>query len=78
MPRCNRCGQAIQWTKTQAGKKIPVDPGEVAVVEDYHGPVFAIWPDGAIARARFVSESYEDGYDYCRISHFSTCKGAKR
>ena len=75
---CRSCGAEIVWMRTENGKAMPLDPGEIALVESPHGSVLAVAANGKVIRGDVVGDSYEYGYILARISHFATCPQANQ
>lgn len=77
MAKCSSCGAVIEWTRTPAGKAMPLDAGEFPFIPDRTGKVLAVLADGTVMPGRTCSESYEaEAYVLARISHFATCPAA--
>jgi len=76
MAKCKSCGAEIVWVRTETGRAMPLDPGEVALIESSQGSVLAVTASGKVIRGDIVGNSCEDGYILARISHFATCPQA--
>jgi len=72
--KCRSCGAEVIWTKTEAGKNMPVDvdPNEkgniVMLPPKGNGPPRAVYVD------LMNHEEYRDEPKY--LSHFATCPDA--
>lgn len=73
MSACGRCGAAIVWVRTPAGKAMPCDARAVYIVQEEGGPEKGVLRDGRVVSCRFVDEPGEAtalGY----VPHFATCR----
>lgn len=73
MSACRRCGAAIVWVRTPAGKAMPCDARPVYIVEEEGGPEKGVLRDGRVVSCHFVEDPGEAtalGY----VPHFATCK----
>ena len=74
--RCRSCGEEIEWVTTVIGKKMPVNPEIVNIVEDKTGDTLIIADDNRVKRGYRVGDAHEGGYITGRESHFATCPQA--
>lgn len=73
MSACGRCGAAIVWVRTPAGKAMPCDARAVYLAEEENGPERGVLRDGRVVSCHFVEDPGEAtalGY----VPHFATCK----
>ena len=56
MSTCGRCGAAIVWVRTPAGKAMPCDARAVYIVQEEGGPEKGVLRDGRVVSCRFVDE----------------------
>ena len=70
---CKKCGKAIVWLKTPAGKWTPADAGPLGYRVDPDGPNLLLDDRGRAIRCQ-LTEDHPDGYG--RRSHFATCPEA--
>lgn len=73
MSTCGRCGAAIVWVRTPAGKAMPCDARPVYIVEEEGGPEKAVIKGGQVVSCRFTDDPDQaTGMGY--VPHFATCK----
>lgn len=73
MSTCGRCGAAIVWISTPAGKTMPCDAQPVYMVEEESGPEKGVLRDGRVVSCRFV-EDPDQATTLGYVPHFATCK----
>lgn len=56
MSACGRCGAAIVWVRTPAGKAMPCDARPVYIVEEEGGPEKAVIKGGQVVSCRFTDD----------------------
>jgi hypothetical protein len=74
--KCRSCGQEIEWVTTVIGKRMPVNPEIVNIIEDKSGDTLIIADDNRVKRGYCVGDAREGGYITGRVSHFATCPHA--
>ncbi len=71
---CRSCRRSIIWTRTERGKKMPLD--SLPVVDQMQANLFVLRErenrDGPLAMAAWGLVGLEDHY----VSHFATCPNA--
>lgn len=73
MSACGRCGAAIVWVRTPAGKAMPCDARPVYIVQEEGGPEKGVLRDGRVVSCRFTDDPDQaTGMGY--VPHFATCK----
>lgn len=73
MSACGRCGAAIVWVRTPAGKAMPCDARAVYIVQEEGGPEKGVLRDGRVVSCRFTHDPDQAtalGY----VPHFATCR----
>ena len=74
--RCRGCGAEVIWIRTGMGKKMPVDPEPVWVLQETGGDSY-VMPDGSLVTGRRIGDAWDDDPDAnvveCYVSHFATC-----
>ena len=77
--RCRYCGRQIMWNRTKAGKNMPVNPELISYCRPEDGKKATekiVTQAGEVVCANKVDNSQAEGIGY--ISHFATCKSARR
>lgn len=70
---CHRCGQEIEWIRTENGKPIPFDPEPVFVIEGGGRDTFTT-DDGAAIVGRVASPEEESPeLPVAFVPHWKTC-----
>jgi len=62
MPKCQYCGEKINWIKTNTGRMTPVELEPINVVEDKDGEIVIITDNGKVIRGYAVGDANEEGY----------------
>lgn len=72
MSTCGRCGAAIVWISTPAGKTMPCDAQPVYIIQG-DGPEKAVTKSGEVVSCRYTKDPDQaTGLGY--VPHFATCK----
>lgn len=72
MSICGRCGAAIRWIRTLAGKVMPCDEHPVYIVQDENGQEKAVTEKGEVVSCQYTEDPDKaTGLGY--VPHFATC-----
>lgn len=71
---CNRCGAAITFIRTKAGKAMPCDAQAVPYRVVPGGPENIMKPDGELVRGYWLESGQGDGVGY--RPHWASCRKA--
>ena len=74
MVRCKFCGQKIDWIGIAGGKKVPVDPNPVFVVEDRGREVFFDDMGGTVVGRQAWPEEESRDLPVAFAPHRKTCQ----
>lgn len=73
---CRSCKAPIIWGATEKGRRIPLDPAPVAGGNLELERL--VTPLGSVLRVRYVGKDDIHAHIARHITHFATCKFAKR
>ncbi|MDD4095295.1 MAG: hypothetical protein PHP22_03520 [Oscillospiraceae bacterium] len=73
MPKCKYCGEPIVWISIE-GRKTAVDKEVINFQRNKFGSVRAMCNDWLVHRGYLVGDANENGYEFARTLHWSTCK----
>lgn len=73
---CNRCGAAITFVRTTAGRAMPCDAQAMPYRQDPGGPENIMTPDGRLVRGHWLPGGTGDGVGY--RPHWASCRAKGR
>jgi len=73
MSRCKYCNALIDWVQTESGRKMPVDPQVITIIQDNLGDIEGITLYGQEIRGKLTYMT-TPGAVPVQIPHYKTCK----